>query len=168
MGKEAEDKAERILSMYTRLKQGKVIEKEQESQKHHVSCRTIQRDIADIQCFLQNQSINNADIQEVVYDKQQGGYILQTKSNNQLNSKEILATAKLGENILTEEKAIEIAKYKCNIEYDQIKADFSYENETWTVSFFKGYNQEGDAIVGGDLQVVMDASGNIMDLIYGE
>ena len=81
---------------------------------------------------------------------------------------EILATAKLGENILTEEKAIEIAKYKCNIEYDQIKADFSYENETWTVSFFKGYNQEGDAIVGGDLQVVMDASGNIMDLIYGE
>ena len=81
---------------------------------------------------------------------------------------EILATAKLGEDILTEEKAIETAKLKCNIEYNQIKADFSYENATWTVSFFKGYNEDGEAIVGGDLQVVMDASGNIMDLIYGE
>lgn len=81
---------------------------------------------------------------------------------------EILATAKLGEDILTEEKVIETAKYKCNIEYDQIKAEFSYEKATWTVSFFEGYNENGDTIVGGDLQVVMDVSGNIMDLIYGE
>jgi len=81
---------------------------------------------------------------------------------------EILATAKFGEDILTEAQAIETAKQKCNIEYDQIKAKFSYELATWTVSFSKGYDENGDAIVGGDLQVVMDASGNIIDLIYGE
>ncbi len=81
---------------------------------------------------------------------------------------EILATAKLGEDILTETKAIETAKLKCNIEYEQIKAEFSYEHATWTVSFSKGYNEDGDAIVGGDLQVVMDASGNIIDLTHGE
>ena len=95
MGKKAEDKAERVLSMYTRLKQGKVIEKEKESQTYHVSSRTIQRDIADIQCFLQNQNVNTGEIQEIVYDKKLGGYILQTKSTNQLSSQEILATAKI-------------------------------------------------------------------------
>lgn len=95
MGKKSEDKAERVLSMYTRLKQGKVIKKEKESQNYHVSSRTIQRDIADIQCFLQNQNVNTGEVQEIVYDKNQGGYVLQTKSTNQLDSKEILAAAKI-------------------------------------------------------------------------
>lgn len=95
MGKESEDKAERVLSMYTKLKQGKVIEKEKEGQKYNVSSRTIQRDIADIQCFMQNQNVDTGEIQEIVYDKKLGGYILQTKSTNQLNSQEILAVVKI-------------------------------------------------------------------------
>lgn len=95
MGKESEDKAERILSIYTRLKQGKVIYKEKESQEYHVSPRTIQRDIADIQCFLQNQNMENGEIQEIIFDKNFGGYILQTKYNYLLEGKEILAIAKV-------------------------------------------------------------------------
>ena len=51
MGRDSEDKAGRILSIYTRLKQGKVIYKQEESIRYGVAERTIQRDIVDIQCF---------------------------------------------------------------------------------------------------------------------
>lgn len=102
MQKESEDKTERILSIYSRLKCGKVIFKDQESIQYGVAPRTIQRDIADIQCFLQNQNIESGEVQEVVYDKQLGGYILQTKYKKQLEAKEILAVAK----ILLESRAL--------------------------------------------------------------
>lgn len=95
MGKESEDKAERILSMYARLKQGKIIYKEKESKKYEVSPRTIQRDIADIQCFLQNQHVETGELQEIVFDKQSGGYVLQTKNKKQLGGKEVLAVTKV-------------------------------------------------------------------------
>ena len=74
---ESSDKAERILSLYTRLKQGKIIYKEKESEKYQVSMRTIQRDIADIQCFLQNQQIISGVREEIVFDKNVGGYVFQ-------------------------------------------------------------------------------------------
>ena len=48
MGRDSEDKAGRILSIYTRLKQGKVIYKQEESIRYGVAVRTIQRDITDI------------------------------------------------------------------------------------------------------------------------
>lgn len=102
MGKDSEDKAERVLSIYTRLKQGKIIFKDKESAEYHVAPRTIQRDISDIQCFLQNENVKTGEVQEVVFDKKAGGYILQTKNNNQLEGKEILATIK----ILLESRAL--------------------------------------------------------------
>lgn len=102
MKRESEDKAERILSLYSRLKQGKVIFKKEESIRYHVALRTIQRDIADIQCFLENQNTEIGEIQEVVYDKRSGGYILQSKYKKQLEAKEILAVAK----ILLESRAL--------------------------------------------------------------
>ena len=95
MGRESEDKAERVLSIYSKLKSGKVVFKEKESKEYNVSSRTIQRDIADIQCFLQNQNIKTGTLEEIVYDKGCGGYILQTKNRNQLEGKEILAIARV-------------------------------------------------------------------------
>ena len=95
MGKESENKAERILSIYTRLKQGKVIYKEKESKVYGVSSRTIQRDITDVQCFLQNRISETGEIQEIVFDKHSGGYVLQTKSTNRLDRMEIYAIAKI-------------------------------------------------------------------------
>ena len=50
-----EDKAERVLSLYSRLRKGKIINKSDEAERFGVSLRTIQRDIADIQNFLQDQ-----------------------------------------------------------------------------------------------------------------
>lgn len=102
MGKESENKAGRILSIYSRLKQGKVINKREESDRYEVAERTIQRDITDMQCFLQEQASVSGEIQEIVYDKKKGGYILQTRKNTQLNEKELLAIAK----ILLESRAL--------------------------------------------------------------
>ncbi len=95
MRRESEDKAERILSIYSRLKMGKVIFKEKESIDFGVATRTIQRDIADIQCFLQNQTMESGELQEIIFDKKAGGYVLQTKQNSQLEGKEILTVVKV-------------------------------------------------------------------------
>lgn len=95
MGKESEDKAGRILSIFNRLTQGKVISKQKESLEYRVAERTIQRDIADIQCYLQNLTSANGEAQEIVFDKSLGGYVLQTKNRKQLEGKEILAVAKV-------------------------------------------------------------------------
>lgn len=95
MQNNSEDKAERILSIYSRLKQGKVIFKAELSELYGVSQRTIQRDIADVQCFLQNYGMETGEIQEVVFDKHLGGYRLQTKQKNHLDGKEILAVSKV-------------------------------------------------------------------------
>ena len=54
MENHSEGKAKRILEIYTRIRQGKIVYKAETSEMYGVSPRTIQRDIADIQCFLQD------------------------------------------------------------------------------------------------------------------
>lgn len=90
-----EDKAERVLTIYSKLKQGKIIYREELSVKYGVSARTIQRDITDIQAFLQNQFMEAGNIQEIVFDKKAGGYRLQVKQTNELNGKAVLAVCKI-------------------------------------------------------------------------
>ena len=102
MGKPTDAKAERVLSIYSRLLQGKVIYKEEESLKYDVAQRTIQRDIADIQCFLQNQSNERAEIQTITFDRKTGGYRLETKIKNDLEPEELLSVCK----ILLESRAL--------------------------------------------------------------
>lgn len=102
MERNSEDKAERILSIYSRLKQGRVIYKEQESIAFAVTPRTIQRDIADIQCFLQNQGSETGEIEEIVFDKGAGGYRLETRVRNSMTKEETLAVCK----ILLESRAL--------------------------------------------------------------
>lgn len=95
MGKDSENKAERVLTIYTRLKQGKVVFKDELSAEYNVSQRTIQRDIADIQCFIQNQEVDNGNLSEIVFDKKQGGYVLKSRINNHFEGKEALAIIKV-------------------------------------------------------------------------
>lgn len=95
MEKNVDAKAERILSIYSRLKQGFVIRKAEESVRYGVTQRTIQRDIGDIQCFLQNLSNETGEIQEIVFDRQSGGYRLETKVQTHLNEKDVLAICKV-------------------------------------------------------------------------
>ena len=90
-----DSKAERILSIYSQLKHGGIVFKEQESLKFGVTSRTIQRDISDIQCFLQNQGNETGEVQEIVFDRKSGGYRMETKFRSQLDGKELLAVCKV-------------------------------------------------------------------------
>lgn len=103
MGERSPDaKVERVLSMFTRLKQGQIIDKKEESVRYAVAQRTIQRDIGDIQCFLQNQGSETGEIQEIVFDRKEGGYRLETKLQAQPGPEELLAVCK----ILLESRAL--------------------------------------------------------------
>lgn len=90
-----DSKAERILSIYAQLKDGKLVFKSKESAKYGVTPRTIQRDIVDIQCFLQNQGNETGEAQEIVFDWKSGGYRMETKYETNLDQKELLAVCKV-------------------------------------------------------------------------
>lgn len=62
MKHDAEDKSERILSIYSRLKEGRTVGKTEVSDTFGVNPRTIQRDISDIQNFLKNQNSETGEI----------------------------------------------------------------------------------------------------------
>lgn len=102
MKKTSDDKTERILSIYSRLRQGQIIDKGMESDRYGVAPRTIQRDISDIQCFLQTQSFDTGEVHEIVFDRSAGGYRLETKVKKYLEPKEILAICK----VLLESRAL--------------------------------------------------------------
>ena len=92
---ETENKAERILSLYTRLQAGETIDKQKESDAFQVSTRTIQRDLNDIQCFLENQQTYGAAVRQVIYDRTSGGYRMIAGEQDCLEAKEILAICKV-------------------------------------------------------------------------
>ena len=108
MENHSEDKAKRILAIYTRLRQGKIVYKAEMSETYGVSQRTIQRDITDIQCFLQDLCMETGSIQEIVFDKYKGGYLLQSKQNHYLSEKEawISCGVKVKQNHCLREKDI--------------------------------------------------------------
>ena len=87
---EACQKDERILSLYTRLQRGEVLQKTEEAQRFHVNEKSIQRDIESLRAFLDNEHSN----QTVVYDKRLGGYRLDTQVGK-LSNGEILAVCKI-------------------------------------------------------------------------
>ena len=90
-----EDKAQRVLSLYTRFIEGKVINKEQESYRFGVAQRTIQRDFADIKRFLHEQNSKTGKSDAIVFDVNIGGYRLQTKDPGRLVPKEALVVCKV-------------------------------------------------------------------------
>ena len=90
-----DSKTERILSIYSQLKQGMVVSKTKESMRYGVSPRSIQRDIADIQCFLSNHGNETGEVQEIVFDRKSGGYRMETRYQSSLEAKEVLAVCKV-------------------------------------------------------------------------
>ena len=102
MGKMSDNKSYRVLSILSQLQQGKTVNKERESIRYQVAERTIQRDIADIQCFLQDQASETGEIQEVIFDRKINGYRLEKKIKSEFEPKELLAVCK----ILLESRAL--------------------------------------------------------------
>jgi predicted DNA-binding transcriptional regulator YafY len=85
-------KNHRILGIYVRLCQGKIINKRDEADKYDVDERSIQRDIDDIRAFLAEQAtLGIADVRGVEYNRSQKGFLMTGNEEKFLNNGEILA-----------------------------------------------------------------------------
>ncbi|MDP4146645.1 MAG: WYL domain-containing protein [Bacillota bacterium] len=88
---ENDNKANRILTIYDRLRKGYVINKKEIASEFGVNVRTIQRDFDDIRNYL----ADNFQGEEIIYDYQAKGYIIDNQQNKILSAVEIFAFIKI-------------------------------------------------------------------------
>lgn len=89
------DKTGRILSIYTKLMNGDVVNKASEAHRYGVNERSIQRDIDDIRNFLSEDAECAGYVNSVVYDHTRKGYRLEHIYKIKLENSEILALCKI-------------------------------------------------------------------------
>lgn len=89
------DKTSRVLAIYERLLDGKVVDKAQTAQQFGVDEKSIQRDIKDIRDFLDKNMVENGVENNVVYDHGKHGYRLEQISRTKFTNEEVLAIAKI-------------------------------------------------------------------------
>ena len=95
-GKETPNKINRILSLYTKLREGRCIHADEEAKRHGVTVRSIQRDIKDLQEYLQYQQEEDTLLSYVIfYDRRQKGYMMKTADVSTFSNSEILAICKI-------------------------------------------------------------------------
>lgn len=89
------DKTSRVLNLYNRLLEGKVIYKAEEAQRFEVAPRSIQRDIEDIRNSLDENKVENGVDNTVVYDYKKRGYRMESVNHMKFTNEEVLAIAKI-------------------------------------------------------------------------
>lgn len=87
----SELKSARLLSIYARLLNGRVLKKALLAQEFGVTARSIQRDLESLRSFLSNEMLP----QDVVYDRAAGGYRPTHARPVGLSNSEILAVCKI-------------------------------------------------------------------------
>lgn len=92
---EKKDKLERILSIYTKLMNGAVVNKATEAKRFGVNEKSIQRDIEDIRCYLETESEDTGAFNNVIYDRERKGYRMEQVCRMRLDNSEILAICKI-------------------------------------------------------------------------
>ena len=95
MESDGNNKVGRVLSIYTKLINGAVINKAEEAQYYGVNERSIQRDIDDIREFLDAEAMDKGEINSVIYDRVKKGYCMETIYKVKLTNSEILALCKI-------------------------------------------------------------------------
>lgn len=88
---ESDNKANRILTIYDRLRKGYVLSKKEIANEFGVNVRTIQRDLDDVRNYL----ANNFQGEEIIYDYQAKGYIMDNLQNKILSAVEIFVFIKI-------------------------------------------------------------------------
>lgn len=88
------DKVNRVLGIYTKLKEGRLVNKAEEAEDYGVNERSIQRDIDDIRAYLENE-MDNGYINSVTHDRNEKGYRLKRQERSALSNSEILAVCKI-------------------------------------------------------------------------
>ena len=102
------DKANRVLSLYSKLMNGSMVYKSEEANRFQVNERTIQRDIDDIRNFLEEEIALQGITNEVVYDRIKKGYHLSSIYAIKLSNEEVLAICK----ILLDSRALKKSEMK--------------------------------------------------------
>lgn len=90
-----EGKSDRELSIYSRLMNGRTINKAEEAKRFKVSEKSIQRDIENIRAFLDEQARTDGIPNNLVYDYTDKCYKIEQAENTMLSNDEILATCKI-------------------------------------------------------------------------
>lgn len=93
--KKEKDKVGRILTIYSKLMNGYVVNKSEEAVNFGVNERSIQRDIDDIRNYLEQEAVDDGIINEVIYDREKKGYRLDQIYKIKLTNDEILAICKI-------------------------------------------------------------------------
>lgn len=88
-------KVTRVLSIYDKLLNGKLLNKSEEADKFNVNERTIQRDIDDIRRYLDYSNGNSGATDKVNYNYTDKGFVLEKEDSSKLNNSEILAVCKI-------------------------------------------------------------------------
>lgn len=101
-------KEQRILDIYSRLCEGKTINKEEEAWKYGVNERSIQRDIDDIRAFLDSPESDRNGSRKISYDRKRKGFVMTGEGVALMENSEILAVSK----ILLESRAFTKAEMK--------------------------------------------------------
>ena len=91
------NKNARILDIFIRLSEGKILNKAEEAIRFGVDERSIQRDMDDIRAFLKDNSAEYGTLSEksVVYDHEQKGYKMIGNEDAVMSNGEILAVSKI-------------------------------------------------------------------------
>ncbi|MCR5273173.1 MAG: hypothetical protein K6E13_09335 [Lachnospiraceae bacterium] len=89
------DKVVRVLQIYSKLADGYIVNKAEEAKIYGVNARSIQRDIDDIRSFLGNDAETTGVVNNMVYDRAQKGYRLETLYKIRLTNSEVLALCKI-------------------------------------------------------------------------
>ena len=92
---ESSAKYVRILKLYLKLSSGEIINKSREAEFFGVNQRSIQRDIEDLRCFLEDNAAAGGAKSEIVYSKKLNGYHLVGGNANALTNGEILSVCKI-------------------------------------------------------------------------
>lgn len=108
MGKIRNDKAARVLGLYTKLINGHLVNKAEEAQRYGVDERSILRDINDVRNFLELEAENIGFINTVTYDRAAKGYKMDHLYKLKLSNSEVLALCK----ILLDSRAFGRMKWK--------------------------------------------------------
>ena len=95
MEKEKTDKLERILGIYSKLIDGRIVNKLEEAHRYGVNEKSIQRDIDDIRAYFEMEAEETGAIRNVIYDRFNKGYRLECINKKHLDNSEILAICKI-------------------------------------------------------------------------
>ena len=122
-------KVERVINLYNRLSEGKVLNKAEEASRFDVNERSIQRDLEDIRAYFANDPESN---RELVYNRSQKGYVLVQNQKKSLTNSEVLTVCKIlleSRSLVKEEMYPIIDKLlQCCVPYGNYKKVFDLIN----------------------------------------